>query len=135
MPVNNFKLLGAKNRVCIIEDDEMIREIYQKALEESGFVVMTAGDGEAGYQLIEREKPDVALVDLIMPKKDGISMIKDLQENKELSKIPIIVITNRSDDRAIEAVGKLNTKFYLEKAQFEPKEIVEHVREVLGVTP
>jgi len=120
-----------KTKVCIVEDDAMIAEIYAKALEDGGYAVVAAKDGEEGLAVIKKEKPDVAIVDLIMPKMDGITLIKLLQQDGELAKIPIIVATNRNDEKTIQEVGKLKTKFYLEKALFEPKDIVQHVREVL----
>ena len=120
-----------KYKVCIVEDDAMIREIYQQALESDGYSVLTANDGEEGLEVIKKYQPDVAIIDIMMPKKDGISLIKDMQQDKDLAKIPVIVATNRSDEETIKIIGKLQTKFYLEKALFKPKEVVDFVREVL----
>ena len=113
----------------------MITEVYTRALEEAGYEIVTAENGQDGLEVIKKEKPDIAIVDLIMPRMDGITLIKLLQQDETLAKIPIIVATNRSDDQAIKEIGKLQTKFYLEKALFDPKEIVEHVREVLQNRP
>ena len=118
-------------KVCIVEDDPMIQEIYQTALETEGYKVIQAFDGEEGLALIKKEMPDIALVDIMMNKKDGICLIKDLQKDPQLVAIPVIIITNRSDEKTMEEAGKLNTKFYLEKSLFKPKDIVEYVKEAL----
>lgn len=120
-----------KYKICVVEDDLMIQEIYQKALKENGYTVLTANDGEEGLAIIKKYKPDVAIIDIMMPKKDGISLIKDMQQDAEMLKVAVIVATNRNDEETIEAISKLQTKFYLEKALFDPKEVVEFVREIL----
>jgi len=120
-----------KYKICIVEDDPMIREIYQESLKSNGYTVLTANDGEEGLAVIKKHKPDVAIIDIMMPKKDGISLIKEMQQDQELAKVAVIVATNRSDEETIKEIGKLQTKFYLEKALFKPMEVVEFVREVL----
>lgn len=121
-----------KVKVCIVEDDSMIQEMYKIKLEEEGFLVVSANDGEEGFAVIKRELPDVALVDISMPKIDGITMIKMLQKDKELLKIPIIITSNLNDEKVLKETGDLlNVKFYLVKSLFTPKDVVGIVREVL----
>lgn len=120
-----------KYKICIVEDDSMIRDIYQRVLKEEGYTVLTANDGVEGLEVIKNQKPDLAIIDIMMPKKDGISLMKDMQKDEELAKIAVIVATNRNDEETIEAIGKLQAKFYLEKALFKPQQVVEFVHEVL----
>jgi DNA-binding response OmpR family regulator len=121
-----------KKKVCIVEDDPSIREIYSLALEKSGFEVFLANDGEEGYEVIKRELPDVALIDIVMPKKNGIELMEMLQNDKNLLKIPVIVLTNVEDEKMLKKAGELQSKFYLVKSLFTPQKVVEITREVLA---
>jgi len=118
-------------KVCIVEDEPMIQEIYKIKLEEEGFQVITANDGEEGFELIKKELPDIALVDVSMPKIDGITLIKMLQEDEALLKIPIIITSNVNDENILKKAGELDVKFYLVKSLFTPKDVVRIVREAL----
>lgn len=118
-------------KVCIVEDEPMIQEIYKIKLEEEGFRVITANDGEEGFKLIKKELPDIALVDVSMPKIDGITLIKMLQKDEALLKIPIIVTSNVNDENILKKAGELDVEFYLVKSLFTPKDVVRIVREAL----
>jgi len=118
-------------KVCIVEDEPMIQEIYKIKLEEEGFRVIVANDGEEGFELIKKELPDIALVDVSMPKIDGITLIEMLQKDESLLKIPIIVTSNVNDENTLKKAGKLDVKFYLVKSLFTPKDVVRIVREAL----
>ena len=118
-------------KVCIVEDEPMIQEIYKIKLEEEGFRVIVANDGEEGFELIKKELPDIALVDVSMPKIDGITLIEMLQKDESLLKTPIIVTSNVNDENTLKKAGELNVKFYLVKSLFTPKDVVRIVREAL----
>jgi DNA-binding response OmpR family regulator len=120
-----------EEKICIVEDDSMIQEMYKIKLEEEGFSVFLAQDGEEGFELIKKELPDVALIDISMPKINGLALIKMLKGEKELLKIPIIIISNLNDEKILKEAGDLDVKFYLVKSLFTPKDVVRIVREVL----
>lgn len=120
-----------KQKICIIEDEGTIREIYQTALEDAGYQIVTARDGEEGLMVLMAEKPDLALIDLSMPKKDGITLMKEMQADPELAKIPVIILTNFGTDEMIEKVRDLPSEFFLVKAQYQPKDVVRIVKEVM----
>lgn len=126
-----MSIIEEKKKICIIEDDPMIQEMYQIKLEEEGFSVIIASDGEEGFKLMKKELPDVALVDISMPKIDGITLIRMFQKDAALLKIPIIITSNLNDERILKEAGDLNVKFYLVKSLFTPKDVVRIVREVL----
>lgn len=120
-----------QQKVCIIEDEDNIREIYQIALEKEGYEVLTACDGEEGLELLKKNRPDLVLVDLMMPKKDGITLMKEMLADEKLSKIPVIILTNFGSEEMLEKVKDLQSEFYLIKSQYQPKDVVKVVREVM----
>ena len=120
-----------KQKVCIVEDDPMIQEMYKLKLEENGFEVFLASDGEEGLNLIGKEVPDIALVDISLPQMNGIDLMRNLKGDKDLSRIPLVVITNLNDEKTLKDAGDLDVKFYLVKSLFTPKDVVRIVKEVL----
>ena len=117
--------------VLIIEDDAYIMEMYKIKFESSDFEVVSANDGATGLKILEKEKPDIILLDIIMPKKDGFSVLKEIKGNPALEKIPVILLTNLGQRENIEKGFELGATSYIIKAHFTPSEIVKKVREVL----
>lgn len=126
-----MKNLEEKIKVSIIEDDLMIQDMYRIELEKEGFLVSCAKDGEEGFSLMKKEIPDVAIIDILMPKVNGIELIKKINDDPDLLKIPVIIASNENNERIIKEAGNLNVKFFLVKTLFTPKDVVNIVREVL----
>ena len=121
-----------KQTVCIIDDDPNIQEIYRVKFTQEEFDVHVAGNGEEGLSLVRQKKPDIILLDLQMPVKDGIETLRELKNDAALSQIPVVVLSNQDDEQAFKEVGKLDaTRFYLVKALTTPQKAVSIVREVL----
>lgn len=120
-----------KIKVLIMEDDSYILEMYKIKFESSDFEVISANDGVMGLKILEKKKPDIILLDIIMPKKDGFSVLKEIKSNPALEKIPVILLTNLGQRENIEKGLKLGAASYIIKAHFTPSEIVRKVREVL----
>lgn len=123
--------IWAKKKVCIVDDDADLREIYSMTFHREGFDVVLATDGEEGLKLIAAERPDIILLDLHMPVKNGIEVLEELDHDKELSKIPVIVLSNIDHEEAFKKVGEFETRFYLIKSLTSPQKVVDYVREVL----
>lgn len=123
--------IWSKKKVCIIDDDADLREIYSMTFNREGFDVVLATDGEEGLKLIAAEQPDIILLDLHMPVKNGIEVLEELDRDKELSKIPVIVLSNIDHEEAFKKVGEFETRFYLIKSLTSPQKVVDYVREVL----
>lgn len=117
-------------KVCIVEDDPDIQEIYKTELTKNGFDVVVASDGVEGLKKIKNELPDVALIDIMMPKMNGLELVKLLKKDERLAKIPLIMLTNLSDEKSVAKAE--DAKFYLVKANFKPEEVVRIVREALN---
>ena len=120
-----------KKKVCIVEDDDNIREIYSTALSANGFEIVEALNGEDGILAITENNPDIILLDLQMPVKNGFEVMEFLQKDEKLSKIPIVVLTNADDQESIGKAGQFETRFYIVKSLTTPQKIVGIVREIL----
>jgi len=122
---------NAKKKVCIVDDEMNILEIYSKAFSQSGYDVVTAADREDGLKVIREQNPDIALIDVLMPKMDGLELLAELKKDPELQKIPVIIMSNVNDSETMTKAGELGISFYLVKSLFEPMKVVDHVKEVL----
>lgn len=125
------KEIWSKKKVCIIDDDPDLREIYLTKFNQEGFDVSLAVDGEEGLQIIREKHPDIILLDLQMPVKNGIEVLQELDKDEAFSKIPVIVLTNIDNEEAFKEVGKFETRFYLIKSLTTPQKAVDYVKEVL----
>lgn len=120
-----------RKKVCIIDDDPDLREIYLMKFNQEGFDVSVAVNGEEGMRMIREKNPDIILLDLQMPVKNGVEVLGELNADEKLSKIPVIVLTNIDNEDSFKEVGKFETRFYLIKSLTTPQKAVDYVREVL----
>jgi len=120
-------------KILIIEDDKAILKAYKDHLERIGYVVDFAENGEDGLKKIEEFKPDLVLLDIVMPKMDGITMLKNLRAtNTENSNVPVIFLTNLSDDKSIMEAVESGSMSYLVKADHDLSDVVDRIKSVLG---
>lgn len=124
-------------QILIIEDDINLTELYQAKFSMEDFQVLTAADGAKGIEAAVAEKPDIILLDILMPNVNGFEVLKELKEHQETKDIPVIVYTNLgttdSDERR-ELAFSLGAADYLIKALHEPDAIVERVNQILKPT-
>jgi len=121
-------------KVLIVEDEQQIRTALNKALTTSGFEVVEAEDGEVALEIIKKDKPDIILLDVIMPKMHGIEMLEKLKSsNNEGAAIPVILLTNYADDpRVIEAV-KIGKCDLLDKTKIKLSQVAEEVKKKVNI--
>lgn len=121
-----------KRVVCIVDDDANIQEIYRIKFESEGFETIAAMNGDEGLVLIRSQHPDIVLLDLQMPVKDGIEVLEALKSDPTLSRIPVVVLSNQDNQASFKRIGELDaTRFYLVKSLTTPQKAVDVVREVL----
>lgn len=120
-------------KVLIVDDDAFLSGIYATKLELEGFLVVTARDGEEGLKAAMREKPDLILLDVLMPKLDGFEVLKRLKADAETKPIPVIMLTNLGQKEDIEKGLQDGAVDYLIKAHFVPAEAVEKIKKVLNL--
>ncbi len=119
--------------ILIIEDDKFLRELIVRKVVKEGFDVSEAIDGEEGLKKIKEEKPDMILLDIILPGIDGFEVLSRIKEDPALSYIPVIILSNLGQKEDIEKALKLGAIDYLIKAHFTPGEIIEKIKSNLGV--
>ena len=120
-----------KIRILLVEDDDFISRMYVAKLEHAGFEVLVAADGEVGLRLALTERPDMILLDLLLPKRDGLSVLAEIKRRPEMHKVPIIVLTNLSQQEQVDKCMALGAVECLIKAHFTPSEVVQKIYECL----
>lgn len=121
-------------KILIIEDDITLRKTLADFLDVEKFSVMTASDGEEGVHVAKSGLPDVILLDIILPKKNGYEVIEELKKDKKTRDIPIILLTNLGSLSNIEKALALGATTYLVKGDYKLKEIVEKIKETLSLS-
>ena len=119
------------HKILIVEDDKFVRELILQKLTDEKFDVSAAKDGEEGVKKTESEKPDLILLDLILPGIDGFEVLSRIRKNPLTEKIPVIILSNLGEKVDVDRGIKLGADDYLIKAHFTPKEIVEKVKIIL----
>ncbi len=118
-------------KILIIEDDKFLKELISQKLSKEGYDISEAVDGEEGIKKIKEEKPDLVLLDLILPGIDGFEVLSRTKKDPSLSSIPVIILSNLGQKEDIDKGFKLGAVDYLIKAHFTPGEIIEKIRAVL----
>ncbi len=116
------------NKILVIEDDKFLRELIVKKLVKEGYETVEAIDGEEGIKKIKSEKPDLILLDLILPGIDGFEVLSKMKEDTMVSSTPVIILSNLGQKEDVEKGLKLGAVDYLIKAHFTPGEIIEKIR-------
>lgn len=123
--------METKKTILVIEDDKFLRELISRKLIGEGFDVLEAVDGEEGIKKIKEGKPDLVLLDLILPSIDGFEVLTRVRDDPAVSSIPIIILSNLGQREEVEKGLKLGAIDYLIKAHFTPGEIIEKIKNVL----
>jgi DNA-binding response OmpR family regulator len=120
-------------KILLVDDDKLMVNMYQGKFEDDGFDVAVAIDGKMGFDKALEFKPDLILLDILMPNVNGLEMLKTLKGNDATKKIPVILLTNvGGGDEDVEKGLSLGAVAYLVKAHYDPKDIVKKVKEILG---
>jgi len=117
--------------ILIIEDDKFLRELIAKKLIKEGYEISEAVDGEEGMKKVKEEKPDLVLLDLILPGIDGFEVLSRMREESALASIPVIILSNLGQREDVEKGLKMGAVDYLIKAHFTPGEIIEKIKNAL----
>jgi len=120
-------------KILIIEDEETVLRVLVTKFTHEGFKVFEAKDGEEGLAKALEEKPALILLDIIMPKMDGMTFLKRLRKDNWGKNVPVIILTNLSDDRNIAEAMEGGVYDFLVKSSWEAEDVVRRVKERLGI--
>jgi DNA-binding response OmpR family regulator len=119
-------------KILIIEDDKFLRELISQKLLKEGYDISEAVDGEKGLKSVQETKPDLVLLDLILPGIDGFEVLSRVKSDPLIAQIPIVILSNLGQKDDIERGLKMGAVDYLIKAHFTPGEIISKIKGILG---
>ncbi len=119
-------------KILVIEDETAIADAMKVGLDESGYQATVAYDGEDGLAKAKEVLPDLILLDLMLPKKDGMTVLKEMREEEKTKEIPVMILSQLSDTDKISEGVALGVVGYLVKVDYSLAEVVEKIKEVLG---
>lgn len=123
------------HKILLIEDDATLLDMYRLRFEKEGFNFFTANRGKAGIELASKERPDLILLDIVMPEMDGYQVLEQLKKNATTKDIPVVMLSNLGQHEEIDHGMKLGAADYFIKASLTPSDLVARVSKRLGITP
>jgi CheY-like chemotaxis protein len=118
-------------KILIIEDEKFLRNLVKRKLSVEGFVVVESIDGEEGLKKVKEEKPDLILLDLVLPEIDGFEVLTRIKKDPSTSLIPVVILSNLGQKEEIQKGLALGAVDFLVKAYFTPDQILEKIKRVL----
>ena len=119
-------------KILIIEDESALQKSLSDVLSQDGYQINSALDGEIGLKLAQSEKPDLILLDLVLPKLHGLEVLKKIKENIEIKNIPVIILTNLESMQDIERAMELGATNYLVKANYSLKDLLIKIKQIFA---
>jgi two-component system alkaline phosphatase synthesis response regulator PhoP/two-component system response regulator VicR len=119
------------HHILAVDDDERIRRLIQLNLQRAGYRISTAGDGVEALAMIEQERPDLVVLDITMPRMDGIETLRHLRANAATAALPVVLLSAKAQDEDILEGRRSGADYYLHKP-FNPPDLLAVLREVLG---
>ena len=121
-----------KKKILVIEDEEDTQKLLKITLERRNFIVITASDGEAGIKAAELEVPDLILMDIMMPKMDGYSCLKEIRKISKIKDTPILMLSGKEEEKIKDLFAFQKISGYVEKP-FELDNLVAKIKEILKI--
>jgi CheY-like chemotaxis protein len=119
-------------KILLVEDEEIMIDLLQKKLTREGYEASVARDGDEGLKIMREIRPDLILLDIIMPRMGGFEVMEAMNKDPELKQIPVIVISNSGQPVELDKAQKLGAKDWLIKTEFDPQEVIEKVIKQIG---
>lgn len=123
--------MSEKKYILVVEDDMAYASVYKRKLEAEGFDVLVVNDGEAALQAVKQRKPDLIILDLLMPKKDGFTVLVELKNSADTRNVPVLVATNLSQEVDVDKAMKAGAADYFVKSNISISEVIEKIRKYL----
>lgn len=123
---------GKPKKILLIEDEELIITLLQRKLEKEGYQVSVGRDGVEGMEKMKEDKPDLVLLDIVMPRMGGFEVMQEMRGEKGLKDIPIIIISNSGQPVELDRAKMMGARDWLIKTEFDPKEVLTKVKKQIG---
>jgi len=119
-------------KILLIEDEKIMIDLLSKKLIQEGYEVAVAENGQDGLRMIKESKPNLILLDVIMPRMGGFEVMEEINKDEELKKIPIIIVSNSGQPVELDRAKKLGAKDWLIKTEFNPQEVIDKIKKQIG---
>jgi DNA-binding response OmpR family regulator len=124
----------SEETILLVEDEMFLRELYTIMLQKGGYNVIVAEDGEKGLAIgLENPYAKVMLLDVMLPKMHGVEVLKKLKEHDKTKKMPVIMLSNLSEESVVEEALQIGAEAYLVKVNFTPQQLIEKVKELIPI--
>jgi DNA-binding response OmpR family regulator len=123
--------MKTKKNILIVEDDKFIADIYKRKFNQEGFGVEIAKDGLKALKIIREKKPDLLLLDIILPGFNGWQILRQIKEDQKLKDLKVVILSNLEQRKDIEKGIKLGAQAYLIKAHYTPSEVVKEIKKII----
>ena len=118
--------------ILIVEDDRFVRDLYQHEFEKSGYDIKLAEDGEIALKVVKESKFDCILLDVMLPKLDGLEVLRRIKEDSATKNIPVMILSNLGQDEIIRQALQIGAKAYIVKSLYTPSQVVNEIRGLIG---
>ena len=118
-------------KILLVEDEKILAEMYKDKFAREGFEVFLAFDSKEGLEMAKKEKPDLIVLDILLPKENGITFLEWLRKTPEISSLAVVAFSNYDDPETKKQALQLGVKNYLIKTNYTPKEIVKKIKNYL----
>jgi two-component system alkaline phosphatase synthesis response regulator PhoP len=119
-------------KILVVEDERLMAEMYRDRFSQKGYQVFWARDSEEAFELAKKEKPDLILLDILLPTDNGIALLKRIREDPSISKLKVIAFSNYDEIRTKKEAFKLGVEDYLIKTQYTPNQLLDKVKQYLS---
>ncbi len=126
-----LSVVPKQNQILVIEDDASVRTLLDKSLRAKGYGVVTCDDGLEGLTMLELTKPDLIIVDIMMPRLDGMTFVKAIKDNEQTRPIPVIFLTSNNDAKTMIQGINMGAKHYITKP-FQLDDLLSKVAKAIG---
>lgn len=116
-------------KILLTEDDPIVAELYRVRLDREGHDVAVAADGQMALDRVGRDRPDLILLDIRMPRLSGLGVLEQVRQNPDLSSIPVVMLTNYSDPAQVQRCRELGIEGYLLKSRTTPRQLADWIKD------
>jgi len=118
-------------KILLVEDEKILAKMYRDKFTEAGFEVSVTFEAKEGLEMAKKEKPDLIVLDILLPKENGITFLTWLRKTPEISSLAVVAFSNYDDPETKKTALRLGVKDYLIKTNYTPKEIVKKIKNYL----